>query len=279
MFEFHFSKDITQHAVDAEIAKCRPGAFGEDERISALKTIFSLLDYTTLEGTDSHMRVRELCGNALSFGKLGLPLPAAVCIYPPFIRTSVQVLKGSGIRVATTAAGFPSGQTSINVKLAEVDYCVSEGADEIDVVISRGTFLEGDYETVFEELQAIRAHCRDRHLKVILETGELGSVENIARAGEIAITAGADFIKTSTGKVQPAATPQAMAAMLLLIRNHFRSTGLKTGIKPAGGISEPDQALLYYQLVNNILGSEWLNPGLFRIGASRLAANIIKLLT
>ena len=279
MFDFHFSKDIDQHVVDAEIAKCQPDKFIENKRFTALKTIFSLLDYTTLEGTDNRNRVRELCETALLFGKQGLPLPAAVCIYPPFIRTAAEILKGSGIRVATTAAGFPSGQTSLGVKLAEVDYCVSEGADEIDVVISRGTFLEGDYQTVFEELQAIREHCGDRHLKVILETGELGSVENIAKAGEIAIAAGADFIKTSTGKVQPAATPQAMASMLLLIKNHFNATGLKTGIKPAGGISEPDQALIYYQLVANILGSDWLNPSLFRIGASRLAANIIKQLT
>lgn len=279
MFDFHFIKDINQHVVDAEIAKCQLVKFSDDERINALKTIFSLLDYTTLEGTDNRNRVRELCEHALTFGKQGLPLPAAVCIYPPFIGTAADALKGSGIRVATTAAGFPSGQTSVGVKLAEVDYCVSEGADEIDVVISRGTFLEGDYQTVFEELQAIREHCGKRHLKVILETGELGSVENIAKAGEIAIAAGADFIKTSTGKVQPAATPQAMAAMLLLIRNHYKVTGLKTGIKPAGGISEPDQAILYYQLADNILGSGWLNPGLFRIGASRLAANICRLLT
>lgn len=240
-----------------------------------MKTLFSLMDYTSLDGADHPAKIEALCRKAISFGEKGLPWPAAVCIYPPFIALARQVLQGTPIHVATTAAAFPSGQMPLHVKLEEIRYAVGEGADEIDVVISRGTLLAGEYLKIYRELDSMRELCSSCTLKVILETGELQTPENIARAGEIAIEAGADFIKTSTGKISPAATPEAVFIMLHLIREFYRRTGKKVGIKPAGGISEPAQAMAYYRLVNGILGEEWLTLTLFRIGASRLADRIV----
>jgi deoxyribose-phosphate aldolase len=177
--------------------------------------------------------------------------------------------------VATAAAAFPSGQMPLSVKLEEIKYAIGEGADEIDVVISRGTFLAREYHKMFRELDTMRELTGHKTLKVILETGELQTPENIARASEIAIEAGADFIKTSTGKSNPAATEEAVFVMLQVIREYHRKTGKQIGIKPAGGISDPEKALNYHWLVTEILGKEWLTPGLFRIGASRLADQII----
>jgi len=242
----------------------------------ALRDIFSFLDFTSLDGSDNHAKIRKLCEKAISFGEKGLPYPAAICIYPPFIATAKQALQGTPIKVATTAAAFPHGQMPISVKLEEIRYAIHEGADEVDVVISRGTFLEKEYHIVFRELDAMRDVASKQTLKVILETGELVTMENVARASEIAIEAGADFIKTSTGKISPAATEEAVYTMLLVIREYYRTSGKKIGIKPAGGISEPEKALNYYWLVNQVLGKDWLNPALFRIGASRLAERIIE---
>jgi deoxyribose-phosphate aldolase len=241
-----------------------------------LRDIFSFMDFTSLEGSDNQAKIRKLCEKAVSFGEQGLPYPAAVCIYPPFIAVAKQALKNTPIKVATTAAAFPSGQMPLQLKLEEIRYAISEGADEIDVVISRGTFLGKEYHIVYRELDAMRELAGNQTLKVILETGELGSPENIARASEIAIEAGADFIKTSTGKITPAATEEAVYTMLLVIREHFRISGRKIGIKPAGGISEPEKALGYHWLVKEVLGPQWLSPDLFRIGASRLADRIIE---
>ncbi len=248
-------------------------------RQEALGRILSFLDLTTLEGTDNQQRVNALCDKALSYKALNLPSPAAVCVYPPFAGLVSERLIGSGIKTAVVAGAFPSGQLPIRLKVAEVEYAVSEGADEIDMVISRGTFLAGDYDTIRNEVAEMKKACGDAHLKVILETGELVSSENVRKASELAIAGGADFIKTSTGKIQPAATPEAMAVMLDVISTHYKSSGFKIGIKPAGGISSPDQALVYYALVHNKLGDNWLNNGLFRIGASRLADAIVKELT
>lgn len=242
----------------------------------ALRSVFSFMDFTSLEGSDNPAKIRMLCEKAISFGEQGLPYPAAVCVYPPFIGTARHTLSGTPIKVATTAAAFPSGQMPLSVKLEEIRYALGEGADEIDVVISRGTFLGREYHVVYRELDAMRELTANHTLKVILETGELGNMENIARASEIAIEAGADFIKTSTGKITPAATEEAVYTMLLVIREYFRTSGKKIGIKPAGGISDPDKALNYYWLVNEVLGRQWLTPELFRIGASRLADRIIE---
>lgn len=241
------------------------------DRHSILKNIISLLDLTTLEGTDNDEKITRLCTKALHFGDLSLPLPAAVCVYPPFVRLAKQLLAGSGIRVASVAGAFPSGQLPLHLRVNEVDYAISEGADEIDMVISRGAFLAGDYQKITDEVASIKQSCGGKYLKVILETGELLTNDNIRLASELAIEAGADFIKTSTGKIQPAATPEAMGVMLEVVSNHYKLTGKKIGIKPAGGISTSDQALLYYLLVKEKTGYEWLSNKLFRIGASRLA--------
>jgi len=239
-----------------------------------LANILSLLDLTTLEGTDNNARIEMLCNKALGFGKQKLPLPAAVCVYPPFVNYAKKLLDGSGILVASVAGAFPSGQLPLHLRVSECGYAVAEGADEVDMVISRGTFLAGDHKFIVEEVAAMKQACGNVHLKVILETGELVTEANIKLASELSIAGGADFIKTSTGKIQPAATPEAMAVMLQVIKNHYDKTGIRIGIKPAGGISTPDQALLYYLLVKNIVGDEWLNNKLFRIGASRLADGI-----
>jgi deoxyribose-phosphate aldolase len=241
--------------------------------------MLSCIDLTTLEGSDNAGRIIELCRKACSFGEAGLPLPAAVCVYPPFVRLAKAQLKGTGILVAGVAGAFPSGQSPLVVRLEEVRYTVNEGADEIDMVISRGRMLEGDENYVFDEISAIRDLCKEAKLKVILETGELRSPDLIHRATEIAIEAGADFIKTSTGKMHPAATLEAMEIILEVIRKHYDKTGHKTGIKPAGGISEPGQALQYYLLTERILGSEWLNKTLFRIGSSHLAEKLEQMLS
>ncbi len=244
-----------------------------------LRAIFSFMDFTSLEGSDNPAKIQLLCEKAISFGEKGLPYPAAVCIYPPFISLAKQVLKGTPIKVATTAAAFPSGQMPLSVKLEEIRYAIGEGADEIDVVISRGTFLAGDYNKLYRELDTMRELTTRQTLKVILETGELLTPENIAKASEIAIEAGADFIKTSTGKISPAATEESVFVMLQVIKEFYRKTGKKIGIKPAGGISEPDKAHNYFWLVNETLGKDWLNPALFRIGASRLANRIIDIIS
>ncbi|MCX6279776.1 MAG: deoxyribose-phosphate aldolase [Bacteroidetes bacterium] len=270
MFTFSLISGISEKIVQDELIGILNTPLEVGENLHALRQIFSFLDYTTLEGSDTNTKVKSLCEKAIWFGEKGLPFPAAVCIYPPFIATAKKALQGTPIKVATTAASFPSGQMVLSLKLNEIDYCVQEGADEVDVVISRGIFLDQKYDTILYELTEMRAHCHQQTLKVILETGELQTSENIARASEIAIMAGADFIKTSTGKISPAATVEAVFVMLQVIRQYYLKTGKKIGIKPAGGIAEPEQALRYYLIVNKILGEHWLTPSLFRIGASRL---------
>jgi len=246
----------------------------------ALKTVFQSIDFTTLEAFDNADKISDFCAKALDFPKHAphLSVPA-ICIYSPFIRQAKQLLSGSGIRVATVACCFPSGQMPFDLKVKEVEYCVNEGADEVDMVISRGTFLAGRYDEVFDEIKVIKAVCGDKaHLKVILETGELKTAENIRKASEIAILAGADFIKTSTGKVPVAATPLAAIVMIDTIKEYYEATGKKVGFKPAGGMKTPEDALTYYYLVKHILGDEWLNPSLFRVGTSRLAGLILDLI-
>lgn len=245
--------------------------------LEAYQLVLNCIDLTTLEGSDTHQRVEELCQKASSFSKLGnnFPNTAAVCVYPVFIQTAKKALEGKGINVACVAGAFPAGQSPIHVKVAEVKYAIAEGADEVDMVISRGSFLEGDYTKVYNEIAAIKEACGETHLKVILETGELMTPKNIYHASEIAIKAGADFIKTSTGKVPVNATPEAMYVMLLAIKTHFDKTGVKIGIKPAGGIADAEGSLIYIKLVETILGKEWLNNKMLRFGASRLADKIV----
>lgn len=199
---------------------------------------------------------------------------AAVCVYPPFASLVRNLLKETAIKTACVATAFPSGQTTLAVKLMEVSSVVLEGAEEVDMVISRGKFLEGKFEEVAQEIVLVKASCGEAHLKVILETGELISVENIRKASELALMAGADFLKTSTGKIQPAATPEAFLIMLDTIHEYYQLTGEKIGIKAAGGIADAETALQYYMLIKEVLGNDWLNKNLFRIGASRLAENV-----
>lgn len=239
--------------------------------------LMGIIDLTTLEGSDTRQRIVLLCEKALSTGNISQDQPsvAAVCVYSPFVALARYILGNSGIKVACATGGFPSGQLPLVLKLQEIQFALDQGADEIDMVISRGKLLEGDENEVYDEIASIKEICRGVLLKVILETGELSSVPLIRRASELAILAGADFIKTSTGKIQPAATEPAVLIMLDTIKEYAGATGKQIGIKPAGGIQQPGQALRYYRLVHHVLGDPWLNPRLFRIGASRLVDNLL----
>lgn len=271
-----YSSSELQHRIsnilDVELQK--------NEKSDALRLLLSVIDLTTLEGSDTDEKVQSLCNKAKNFHKYGHGIPnvAAVCVYPTFVKHAKAELRNSGVVVASVAGAFPSGQSPISVKLAEIKYAIDQGAEEIDMVMSRGLFLAGRHEEVFNEIAAVRKAAKGIHLKVILETGELVTPGNIRLASEMAIHAGADFIKTSTGKITPAATEEAVLVMIDVIKEYHGLTGKMIGLKPAGGISEPDQALRYFQLMQHELGSEWLNKKYFRLGASRLADKIVKLL-
>lgn len=245
-------------------------------RNEALKLILSVLDLTTLEGKDTDARIIELCNQAKSYKEKGLPNVAAVCFYPPFAKLAKSQLNGTGVHVACVAGAFPSGQAPLEVRLAEVRFAAENGADEIDMVISRGRFLQGDFDFTAEEVRKHKEACGKAHLKVILETGELETPENIRLASQIAIENGADFIKTSTGKINPSATLEAFIIMLDVIKEHYEKTGKMIGIKPAGGISEPEEALKYLLVLEKVLGEKWMNNTYFRIGASRLANKVFE---
>jgi deoxyribose-phosphate aldolase len=246
------------------------------DKKQALKQILGFIDLTTLSGDDTTQKVTELCAKAESFfdGDKGIPNVAAVCVYPVFANTVHHALKGTDIKTACVAGAFPSGQSPLPVRIDEVKYAVDHGADEIDMVISRGRLLEGDMDFVFDEVRLIREACGEAHLKVILETGELKTPRLIRKASVIAIDAGADFIKTSTGKIAPAATHEAFLIMLDTIKEYYEATGEMIGIKPAGGISTPEDAVSYYLLVKHILGERWLSSAHFRIGARSLADKV-----
>lgn len=248
-----------------------------EENLSNIKkSILGLIDLTTLSGDDNTQNVKALCSQGLSyFDRLnGIPNVAAICVYPVFAKLVSTCLIESDVKTACVAGAFPSGQSPLNLRVAEVEYSIAEGANEIDMVISRGKLLEGNYNFIFEEVKQIKNACGDVHLKVILETGELKEVSLIRKASEISILAGADFLKTSTGKINPAATLDAFIIMLDTIKEYYNSTGKMIGIKAAGGISTFDEALKYYLLVEKVLGEKWLNKNYFRIGASRLADNV-----
>jgi deoxyribose-phosphate aldolase len=204
-----------------------------------------------------------------------LPSAAAVCVYPNLVRVAKKALQGSTVKVASVATAFPSGMSNKKFKLQETHYAVNEGADEIDMVISRGHFLAGEYNYVFDEIAAVKEACADAHLKVILETGELSTLDNVRKASELAIAAGADFIKTSTGKVQPAATLPVTLVMLETIRDYYYQTGKMIGMKPAGGISTAKLAINYLVMLRETLGEAWLTPDYFRFGASSLANDLL----
>lgn len=256
----------------------RISAIAEDnllfsERSILLQKILECIDLTTLSGDDTSNKVKSLCEKAYSFSAYHSRFPnvAAVCVYPVFAGLVNNSLLNTGIKTACVAGGFPSGQSPLQVRLDEVKFAIDNGADEIDMVISRGKLIEGNIDFIFREISETKRICGDIHLKVILETGELKSIELVRKASEIAILAGADFLKTSTGKINPAATPEAFLVMLDTIDEYAKKTGKMVGIKAAGGIAEPDDALLYLNLTKSVLGTKWIDKQYFRIGASRLA--------
>lgn len=268
---------IDSVGIDERVARITARSIKKDTKLQALHLALSMIDLTTLEGKDTPGKVKQLCYKAMHpADHLGpLPTVAAVCVYPTQVRTAKQALNGSTIKVASVATGFPSGNVPLKNKLSETKFAVQEGADEIDMVINRGAFLQGHYQKVFDEIAAIKEACGEARLKVILETGELGSLDNVRYASDIAITAGADFVKTSTGKIQPAATLPITLVMLQAIRDYYDATGIQIGMKPAGGISTGKVAIQYLVMVHEILGEAWLTPEWFRFGASSLANDIL----
>ena len=265
-------RTVDQVAVEERAASLGKRSIKKASKVWALELAIRMMDLTTLEGADTPGKVAALCSKGIrpDPGDSSIPSVAAICVYPALVRTAVEHLRGSEVRVASVATAFPSGQTFLDVKLAETGEAVAAGADEIDMVIDRGAFLSGDYQKVFDEIVAIKEAAGSAHLKVILETGELGTYDNVRRASVLAMAAGADFIKTSTGKVSPAATPPVTLVMMEAIRDFHRETGRAVGLKPAGGIRTAKQAIQYLVLLYETLGPEWMTPDRFRIGASSL---------
>jgi len=249
----------------------------KESKMWALNTILSMIDLTTLEGRDSSGKVKQLCYKAahLHDKHPGLPKVAAICVYPSMVSVAKQSLERTNIKTASVATGFPSGMTNLRSKIEEVKFVVGEGAEEVDMVISRGHFLSGELNYVSDEIAKVKEACGRAKLKVILETGELCTLDNVRKASELAMHSGADFIKTSTGKISESATPTVVLTMLEAIRDYFNNTGKKVGMKPAGGISRSKLAIQYLVMVRETLGNDWLTPDLFRFGASSLANDVL----
>jgi len=268
---------VDEVGVNERVARFQSRSIKKESKIEALKLVLSMIDLTTLEGQDTPGKVRQLCQKAIHLhdSMPDLPHVAAVCVYPTMVGIARKALGDRDINVASVATAFPSGMSSREVKLQETHTAVAEGANEIDMVISRGAFLQGDYSFVFDEIAAVKEACGDAHLKVILETGELGTLDRVRRASVLAMHAGADFIKTSTGKIQPAATMPVTFVMLKAIRDFYRETGRMIGMKPAGGISGAKLAIHYLVMLRETLGNAWMTPEWFRFGASSLANDVL----
>lgn len=269
---------FTKEELTARANNIASQQFSLAEQNQMLRKILGLVDLTSLEGSDTDEKIISMCDYARTLPEKhpGAGTVAAVCFYSPFIAIAKNALEGTGIEVATVAAGFPSGQLPVELKVKEVEWCAKQGADEIDIVISRKFALAGQNDKLLHEISAMKAVCGEARMKVILETGELDTVEIIRPACEAAINGGADFLKTSTGKIQPAATPEAFLIMLDTIKEYYAKTGKMIGIKPAGGIADPETAIHYFLMVKEILGEQWLNKTWFRIGASRLVGKIVE---
>jgi deoxyribose-phosphate aldolase len=270
------------HGVDAVAAEERAASLAKrslkkESKVWGLKTIIGMIDLTTLEGKDTRGKVWALCQKAMRPDPSDHDVPhvAAVCVYPSMIPFVKEALQGSAVKVASVATGFPSGQTFIEIKVEETHQAVAAGADEIDMVINRGAFLSGNYQKVFDEIAEVKEACGPAHLKVILETGELANYDQVRKASLIAMFAGADFIKTSTGKAAINATLPVTLVMLEAIRDFHHVTGKKIGMKPAGGISNAKLALAYLVLLYETMGPEWMTPDLFRFGASSLLNDLL----
>jgi len=277
MPDFRLSPHIDQVGIEERASRFTKRSIKNEAKLNGLKLVLNMIDLTTLEGKDTEGKVKQMCYKAMHLhdAYAGLPAVAAVCVYPSMVKTAKKAVEGSGIKVASVATAFPSGQAAREVKLRDTKYAVSQGADEIDMVISRGKFHEGEYNFVFDEIAAVKEACGDARLKVILETGELGTFDKVRRASDIAMYAGADFIKTSTGKIQPAATMPVTLVMLEAIREFYYDTGKMIGMKPAGGISKSKLALHYLVMLKETLGDAWMNNEWFRFGASSLANDVL----
>jgi deoxyribose-phosphate aldolase len=268
---------IDQVGVEERIARLNSRSIKKESKLQGLHLALSMIDLTTLEGKDTAGKVRQMCYKAMHPANdiPGLPTVAAVCVYPNHVKTAKTALGNSGIKVASVATAFPSGNSSLKVKLADTKLAIDNGADEIDMVISRGEFLSGNSKFVYDEIATIKEACGNARLKVIFETGELSTLDNIRLVSEIAMQAGADFIKTSTGKIQPAATMPVTLVMLHAIKDYHEKTGKMVGMKPAGGISTSKQALQYLVMLYETLGGAWMTNEWFRFGASSLANDIL----
>ena len=268
---------VDEVGVNERVARFQSRSIKKSSKVEALKLILSMIDLTTLEGQDTPGKVRQLCQKAIHLHAAmpGLPHVAAICVYPTMVSVAKEALAGHDINIASVATAFPSGMSTLSVKLDDTRMAVDAGATEIDMVISRGAFLAGDYRYVFDEIAAVKDACGDARLKVILETGELGTLARIRKSRMLAIHAGADFIKTSTGKIVPAATMQVTLVMLQAIRDFYYETGKMIGMKPAGGISTAKLAVHYLVMLRETLGNAWMTPEWFRFGASSLANDVL----
>ncbi|MBI2721460.1 MAG: deoxyribose-phosphate aldolase [Bacteroidetes bacterium] len=268
---------VDQVGIEERVARFNTRSLKKQTKVNGLKLALSMIDLTTLEGKDTEGKVKQMCYKAIHpYDDIaGLPSVAAVCVYPKYVKTAKQALEGSTVKVASVATAFPSGNSTLEIKISDTKFAVDNGADEIDMVISRGEFLKGNYNFVFDEIAAIKEACGKARLKVILETGELSTLDNVRYASDIAIHAGADFIKTSTGKIQPAATMPVTLVMLEAIKDYYFKTGIMIGMKPAGGISTAKSSLQYLVMVYETLGPKWMSNQWFRFGASSLANDII----
>ena len=275
--DFTLSPRVDKVGVEERVARFQKRSIKTASKIQGLRLALSMIDLTTLEGKDTPGKVKQMCYKAKHLHDVhpGLPSVAAVCVYPSMVRIAKKEVGDSGVKVASVSTAFPSGQVPLNIKILDTEFAVNEGADEVDMVISRGKFLSGEYNYVFDEIAAIKEVCGSARLKVILETGELVTLDNVRRASDIAMYAGADFIKTSTGKIQPAATMQVTYTMLEAIRDFMDKTGIQVGMKPAGGISNSKLALHNLVMVKEVLGSKWMSNEWFRFGASSLANDVL----
>ncbi len=267
---------IDQVGVEERAAKFTRRSIKNEAKKAGLNLVVSMMDLTTLEGADTEGKVTYLCRKARQPmpPSFNCPPCAAVCVYPNLVAHAKKELAGTNLNIASVATGFPSGQYPLELRLADVKAAVADGANEIDMVISRGGFLSGDLERVSDEIKAVKKACGKAHLKVIFETGELQTYDNVRLVSQIAMEAGADFIKTSTGKVSPAATLPVTLVMLEAVRDFYQATGRRIGVKPAGGISSAKLALQYLVMVKETLGDGWLTPDLFRFGASSLLGDV-----
>ena len=268
---------VDEVGVEERAAALAKRSIKKDAKLYALDLAIRMMDLTTLEGADTPGKVAALCSKAVRPDPTepGIPSVAAVCVYPNLVPTAVEKLQGTGVKVASVATAFPSGQSPLDVKLRDVEDAVAMGADEVDMVIDRGAFLSGRYAKVYDEIVRVKEACGEAHLKVILEVSELGTYDNVRRASILAMAAGADFIKTSTGKLSGAATLPVTLVMLEAIRDVYEQTGRKVGMKPAGGIRHSKQAVQYLVQLYETLGPEWLTPDLYRLGASSLLNDVL----